>query len=192
MTIKYFKYFLELAYAWRLDYHKEPRPQRVLLVAGLNDLIKCGGANHFKEQVMQFEDQVVHQNRYHIPKLNEMMVAPLILPPKLCWFPDNGPPPPGYTNRLGELIEINSWIKEFNSRNSVIGLPNFQTWGTRSWHDWAGQVRQTHRWNEWRSSEPDHDKLHLSDKMRAKMGKVVVKLFQGVLERKGPLVTGIN
>ena len=120
-----------------------------------------------------------------------MIVAPLILPPKLCWFPDNGPPPPGYTN-IDELTEINSWIKEFNFRNSVVGLPNFQTWGPRSWHDWAGQVRQTHRWNEWRNSEPDADKLHLSDKMRAKMGKVVVKLFQGMLERKGPLVTGIN
>ena len=59
----------------------------------------------------------------------------------------------------------------------MVGLPNFQTWGTRSWHGWA---------------EPDADKLHLSDKMRAKMGKVVVKFFQGVLERKGPLVTGIN
>ena len=90
----------ELAYAWRLDYRKEPRPQRVLLVAGLNKLIKCGGANHFKEQVLQFEDHGVHHNRYNIPKLNEMIVALLILPPKLCWFPDNGPPPLGYTNRL--------------------------------------------------------------------------------------------
>ena len=76
-----------------MDVTNEPIPQRVLLMAGLNDLIKCGGANHFKEQV-------VHQNRYHVHKLNEMIVAPLILPPKLCWFPDNGPPPPGYTNRL--------------------------------------------------------------------------------------------
>ena len=50
----------------------------------------------------------------------------------------------------------------------------------------------THRRNEWRSSEPDADKLHLNDKMRAKMVKFVVKFFQGVLERKGPLVTGIN
>ena len=38
----------ELSYAWRLDYHKEPRPQRVM--AGLNDLIKCGGTDQFKEQ----------------------------------------------------------------------------------------------------------------------------------------------
>ena len=90
-------------------------------MAGLNGLIKFGVADHFKEQFLQFEDNVVHQNRYHIPKFNEFIVARLILPPKLCWFPDNGPP--GYTNRLDELIEFKSWIKEFNSR------------GTRSWHD---------------------------------------------------------
>ena len=32
----------QLSYAWRLDYLQEVRPQRVLLVAGLNDLIKGG------------------------------------------------------------------------------------------------------------------------------------------------------
>ena len=28
----------QFSYAWRLDYHRETRPQRVLLVTGLNDL----------------------------------------------------------------------------------------------------------------------------------------------------------
>ena len=178
----------DLSYAWRLDYHKESRPQRVLLVAGLNDLIKGGDFEQFKEQVLQFEEQVVHQNRYHITRRNELIVAPLLNPPKLCWFSDNGRKPPGYNNRQEELHNINTWIKEFNSRNNVVGVPNFQTWGTRSWQDWAGRVRVTHRWNEWRSSEPNEDKLHLCDKMRAKMGKFVVKFFEGELERKGPLI----
>ena len=177
----------ELSYAWRLDYHKEPRPQRVMLVAGLNDLIKCGGPDQFKEQVLDFEEQVSHQNRYHI-RQNVLIVAPLLNPPKLCWFPDNGPAPPGYHNRLQELQYINQWIKEFNTGNNVTGVPSFQAWGTRSWTDWSGQVRKTHRWGEWRASEPDADKLHLSDKMRAKMGKQVVKFFKGELERKGTLI----
>ena len=50
----------ELSYAWRLDYHKEPRPQRVMLLAGLNDLIKCGGPDQSKEHVIDFEEQVSH------------------------------------------------------------------------------------------------------------------------------------
>jgi hypothetical protein len=52
----------------------------------------------------------------------------------------------------------------------------------------AGRVRVTHRWNEWRSSEPNVDKFYLCDKMRAKMGKFVVKFFEVELERKGPLI----
>ena len=178
----------ELSYAWRLDYHKEPRPQRVMLVAGLNDLIKCGDVDQFKEEVLRFEAQVVAQNRYHVPKTNVFIVAPLLNPPKLCWFPDNGPEPPGFNNRLEEFQNINLWIKEFNSRNGITGLPSFRAWGTRSWTDWSGQVRKTHRWGEWRKSEPVADKLHLSDKMRSKMGQSVVKFFKGELERKGPLI----
>ena len=30
----------QLIYAWRLDYHGEERPQRLVLVAGLNELLK--------------------------------------------------------------------------------------------------------------------------------------------------------
>ena len=50
--------------------------------------------------------------------------------------------------------------------------------------DW-GQVRMTHRW---RSSEAVDDKLHLSDNLKAKIGKSVVNFFEGELERNGPLV----
>ena len=57
-----------------------------------------------------------------------------------------------------------------------------------TWSDNRGQVRRTHRWNEWRATEPDDDKLHLKDSLRAKMGKAVVKFFKGELDRKGPLV----
>ena len=42
--------------------------------------------------------------------------------------------------------------------------------------------------HEWRQTEPDWDKLHLNDAMRAKMGRTVVKFFEGELERKGPLL----
>ena len=180
----------QLSFAWRIDYHKEPRPQRVLLVAGLNDLIKVGSAEELKESVLDFEEVVRHQNRYHAHLgCNELYVAPLLIPPKLAWFPDNGPMPHGFENRLKELQDYNTWVKELNTRNGVKGVvPNFQAWGTRTWTDNWGQVRRTHRWNDWRASEPDHDKLHLKDSLRAKMGKSVVKFFQGELDRKGPLV----
>ena len=89
---------------------------------------------------------------------------------------------------MEEIFTINTWIKEFNSRNNMLGVPNYQSWGTRSWQDWYGRVRVTHRWNDWRSTEADADKLHLCDRQRAKMGKSVVKYFEGLRERKGPLI----
>ena len=48
----------------------------------------------------------------------------------------------------------------------------------------------THRWNEWRQSEPRDDMLHLSDKNRVKMGKQVVKYFVGEQERFGNITHG--
>ena len=178
----------QLIYAWRLDYHREERPQRLVLVAGLNDLLKGGNAEQLKESILDFEDQVKHQNRYHL-KRNEFYVAPLIIPPKLGWFLDNGPMPDGYINRLDEMRDINNWIREFNAKNNIQGImPNFQAWGNRTWRDRAGGFRQTHRWNDWRSTEAVNDKLHLKDSLRAKMGRAVVRFFQGELDRKGPLV----
>ena len=55
----------ELAYAWRLDYQNEARPQRIMLVAGLNDLIKGGNLEQFKVQVLEFEERVRHQKVPH-------------------------------------------------------------------------------------------------------------------------------
>ena len=79
----------QLSFAWRIDYHKESRPQRVLLVAGLNDLIKVGNAEELKERVLDFEEVVRHQNRYHAHiGCNEFYVAPILIPPKLAWFPN--------------------------------------------------------------------------------------------------------
>ena len=183
----------QLMYAWRLDYHKEARPMRVLLVAGLNDLIKGGDADQLKDMIGRFKTNIDAQNRYHThTRRNEFSVATLLNPPKLAWFPDNGPPPPQHTNRLVELANINHWIQEFNLKNGMVAVPSFQTWGTRTskkvLEDGTSWPFKTHRWSEWRRSEPTEDKLHLSDPMRIKMGKFVVKFFKGELERKGPLV----
>ena len=38
---------------------------------------------------------------------------------------------------------------------------------------------KTHMWNKWHGSEEYEDKLHLSDKMKIKMGQYMVKYFKG-------------
>ena len=109
----------QLSYAWRLDYHQEVRPQRVLLVAGLNDLIKGGNVATVLETILGFRDDILSQNRYHaVNKINKFYVAPMLNPPKFAWFRDNGPKPRFYNNRLGEMLELNARIKEFTTNNN--------------------------------------------------------------------------
>ena len=113
----------DLLYAWRLDYHREPRPMRVLLVAGLNDLIKGGTKESVINEIKRFKVNVKCQNYYHPGHQNKLIVAPILMAPKLVWYPDNGDTPLGYNNRLVELIELNDWIKEFNQNNYVDAPP---------------------------------------------------------------------
>ena len=131
------------------------------------------------------------QMHYHPGHQNQLTVAPILMAPKLVWYPDNGDTPPGYNNRMVELTELNNWITEFNKVNCVEPAPRFQTYGVRKntkvLKDGSKWDFQTHRWNEWRQSEARDDKLHLVDRQRVKMGQAVVKYFEGSMARRNPL-----
>ena len=45
-----------LEFAWRIDYHHQPRPMRVLLVAGLNNLTKGGNKDTVMEAIRHFSE----------------------------------------------------------------------------------------------------------------------------------------
>ena len=95
----------DLDYAWRVDYHREVRPMRILLVAGLNDLMRGGTRETVMEAIRHFQVVVEQQNRYHPTARNQFAVAPLLCPPKLVWYPDNGVLPEGHGgNRREELL----------------------------------------------------------------------------------------
>ena len=182
----------DLRLAWRVDYSKNTKPMRILLVAGLNDLAKGGTFDTLTAEIKRFNEVVKQQGReFHPGMNNSFAVAPLIPAPKFVWFPDNGPTPPGYTNRREEIEQINEWIKGFNRDNNISQVPGFHTWGTRTTKRMVDGERvefKTHRWNEWRASEAAGDKLHLVDKMRVKMAQYVVKYFQGQRKTIGPLL----
>ena len=38
--------------------------------------------------------------------------------------------------------------------------------------------------NQWRANEEPHDKLHLVDSLRVRMGQMVVKYFEGEVRRE--------
>ena len=176
-----------LAYAWWLDYSREPRPMRILLVAGLNDLVKGGNKDSFMYALDHFKEVVDRQNYYHPRAKNELTVATLLNPPKLAWFPDNGVAPTGHVNRLQELMDINDAILRFNSNNGMMFAPRFHTYGVRNSKKWLGDgssvPMRTHRWEQWRWSEPVGDMLHLNDSCRIRMGQAVIRFFEGEMER---------
>ena len=181
----------DLLVAWRAEYSRVSRPMRVLLVAGLNDLIKGGDFESLTRDIKRFQDNVSHQNNFHPGKSNSFAVAPLLPAPKLVWYTDNGPTSSTYVNRIEEMTRINEWIQTFNMKNGIHQVPRFHTMGIRtSKRKVEGKMVtfKTHRWNEWRASEQVEDKLHVVDKVRVKMGKYVLKYFQAEREMKGPLV----
>ena len=63
---------------------------RVLLVAGLNDLLKGGDFHSVREQIKRFKVNIDYQKRSHPVLHDQFSVATLLNPPKMCWLPDNG------------------------------------------------------------------------------------------------------
>ena len=179
----------DLSLAWSVDYHREARPMRILLVAGLNDLVKGGTRESVMESITNFRDMVARNNRYHPGAKNQFAVAPLLCPPKLVWYEDNGHIPPGHAgNRKEEVEKLNNDILSFNAQHGMLHVPHFNTMGvrrTKLWYEDSSWRNVTqHRWNQWRASEEVHDKLHLVDNMRVRMGRMVISHFEGEIGRE--------
>ena len=118
----------ELCDAWRLDYHREKRASTTLLVAGLDLFEKGGDKDMIIDQILGFKENIDAQNRHHVnDSKNLFFVAPLLNPPKYCWFPDNGCEPRHYKNRLVEFNDLNAWIDQFNHDNGERG-PRSKFW----------------------------------------------------------------
>ena len=180
----------DLEYAWSLDYQRSARPMRVLLASGLNDLLKGGTMETLTNSILQLKNTVDENNKYHPEVLNEFVVATLLNPPILAWFPDFGQAPTGHNNRLQELRDINNWIVEFNNSYGNV-TPRFHRFGLKTGKYWRNGVMvpyTIHQISQWRQSEPLAEKLHLSDKWRIRLGGAVLNHFEAELNRKGPLL----
>ena len=179
----------DLDLAWRRDYDFEVRPMRILLVAGVNDLMRGGTRQTVMEAIRHFKKSVDLQNRHHFGADNQFAVAPLLCPPKLVWYADNGEMPEGHMgNRREEIELLNNDILSFNAQSGLLHVPHFYTLGVRRTKYWYedGSHRNIvqHRFNHWRASEAMADKVHLADSQRVRMGRMVVSYFEGEMQRE--------
>ena len=121
--------------------------------------------------ILLLKNAIDDQNSYHPSVKNELVVATLLNPLKLTWFPDTCPP--GQVNRLEEITSINNWIIEFNSSYNNV-TPRFHRFGVkcgRKFVNGAAVPLHVHQLGRWRQSEPVHDRVHLSDYWRVRLRK---------------------
>ena len=169
-----------LQHAWQVDYSRSKTPMRVLLVAGINDLLKGGNMTSITNSILNLKQVIDYQNQFHPSMLNELVVGTILNPPKLCWFPDTGPPPHGHINRLEEITAINQWIVEFNQGYGNY-TPRFHRFGVKSGRKFVNGASvpfHAHQLRRWRQSEAVHDMIHLNDFWRIRLGLAVVHHFE--------------
>ena len=174
----------DLTNAWKIEYFQDSRPMDVILIAGLNNLIK----GYTPDEMLREYDhlvQFVHYqaHKYHSELHNTCTIGTLYYPPQLCWLPGKGNCPPGFKNQLADMQYLNSEIERLN-QESQLKSPNFPVFGVRGGGKYVMNVQGTwewkdtthHRYNDWREKEVG-SMLHLNDHMRMKMGRWVGKFF---------------
>ena len=176
----------ELEHAWYCDYVTTERPMRILLSAGLEDILKGRSATDIIESYLHLEHTVKKQNAR-----NELVIATLHNPPRLTWFPDNGSMPRNHDNQLQKIEEINSWIIKFNDQNLKL-TPRFHRYGVRNgWtSDENGRRRRIkkHILSHWVGSGRPSERMMLSFPQRIMLGVAVTRHFTGEIERHGRLL----
>ena len=174
----------ELEHAWFCDYVNWRHPMRILLCAGLEDLLKGKSVTDIIESILHFQLTVSKQNAQ-----NELVVGTLLNPPMCVWFPDNGRQPRNHRNLLTEIKELNSWIVKFNDQNGKI-TPRLHRFGVRDgWvKDENGRSTRVkrHIMSQW-AEGPVTTKSLLAPRFRVRLGTAAVRHFLGERERHGIL-----
>ena len=171
----------DLELAWLEDYHSQPRAMRIVLSAGIDDFVKGRSRKQVVESFMQFKNR--EQNSHHPEVANELVIATLLNPPKLCWFSD--------PNILGDIKELNAWICNYNEEIGKNITPKFHRFGVKDGWELGPNGSKSrvkrHIMSQWLQSERKTKKVHLSYAVCIKLGLAVVMHFQGETERFGIL-----
>ena len=171
-----------LTEVFNIRYGKCKTPLRVIVMGGLNDLIK----DHSFEEIIKDFDELIEainmNNSFHEDTPNRIFLSTLPCPPQL-----HRPVIPGreeeardipadYVSKLPDMILLNDWIMNSNTGRGEKTLL-LHTYGWRDSLKWLdGGVLYNCRsiqWSSWRKEVPRHYTVHFSDKMRCKISSKI-------------------
>lgn len=166
---------VELYQAWKAGYSNVNKPQDVIVLSGLNDVViqhNAGGEAIGFYNLLKLWDHEVKQKN----PTSTFRACRILRPPKLCWFPANQAfPTADYTNYIETVEHMNAKIDKLNKDNGEFLVPGFQMEGCR-----AGRRKRRvdgvmvpsirHSFSSWREAGQGREKcLHLTDSKRLAM-----------------------
>ena len=174
----------ELCRAWKFGYTNVTRPQDIIVLAGLNNVVNqhnAGGeASGFHSLLKLWNYEVKERN-----PTSTFRACRILRPPKLCWFPANQAfPTADYGNYMDTIDSMNSRIDQLNKENGEYFVPSFQMEGCRA----GGRKRRIdgvlvpstrHAFSSWREAEQGRERcLHLTDSKRLAMSGRLCRYIQ--------------
>jgi len=177
-----------LHHAFCCEYSNQDIIVDVLLVAGLNDILRDTEPGDIIEEMRRFRASVYGMKKLKHCSPGSFAAACLPLPPKIAVLPKENRKL--RSNKYDDLCLLNEMIKIFNreetiSRMPTVWAPRFYTWGLKDVKNKKGVkigprerlaskvgVRKTHY-----REDKACNMLHLSDKKRLDMGKSCLKYF---------------
>lgn len=160
----------QLTAAWELQYLNETRPMDVLVVGGLDNIIRGQTGPSIVKALEHLVDLIVWQGRSHPEEPNTCAIATLPYPPRICWLKENEEAPTNFDNQLRNIKWLNRKIEEINLKSGV-KVPKFHSFGVRKMTRFGKQTTK-HRPEHWRE-----DGMELSDDQRIKLGRQVGRFF---------------
>ena len=180
----------ELEHAFMAEYSNVHRPVDVLLVGGLNDILRGATDSEIIEDISHFRNSVksisagtgdIHQGSF--------AAATLPFPPKITVIENDQRRI--VNNRRDLMVSLTAKIRESNCSDMHPIIPTrlapcFHTWGIRtkkSSHFTGPKTLMegwlTHRMGQWRETRPK-DMLHLENNARIRMGRACIEYYKAI------------
>lgn len=174
----------DLHHAIVAEYRRSPKPLNVLVVSGINDILRGRPVEHILDDMYRLKCSVMKWN-----DVNLVAFSTIFTPPKL------------FTERSA-VFALNNGIMDLNEEGPRGDLtrfsPRFHSWGLKSGTNKQPELFSTMRgnilanksgynYNAFRETMTE-DMLHLNDTTRVRMGRAIVNYFMavcGLMENAG-------